>query len=149
MTIYNSTTDRPNAVVHRIVAETFLGPPPFEGAVVRHLDDNPTNNRVENLAWGSHKENAADRKRNGRDRRGSAVTSSVLKEEQVKQLLEDYSTKKFTQKDLAAKFKVSVTTVAKILRREAWVHVEGPVTSSREVKSHRMRGNTYNDFKKT
>lgn len=43
--------------VHQIVAEAFLGPKPFEGAVVMHLDDNPLNNSVDNLEWGSQKKN--------------------------------------------------------------------------------------------
>lgn len=45
--------------VHQLVAETFLGPRP-EGADVRHLDGNPANNRVENLAYGSRTENILD-----------------------------------------------------------------------------------------
>lgn len=43
--------------VHQLIAEAFLGPKPFENAVVMHLDDNPMNNRVDNLKWGSQKEN--------------------------------------------------------------------------------------------
>jgi ATP-dependent Clp protease protease subunit len=49
-----------NVSVHRAVCETYHGPLPFEGAVVRHLDGNPRNNRPENLAWGSQKQNVAD-----------------------------------------------------------------------------------------
>lgn len=149
VTVYNSTVDRPTTTVHRIVAETFLGPAPFDGAIIRHLNDDPSDNKAENLAWGSHKDNAADRDRNGNTPRGVRNHSSVLTDALVQQMLQDYNTKEFTQRDLATKFKVSITTVAKILRREAWTHVEGPVTSSREVKSHRMLGNTYNDLKKT
>jgi hypothetical protein len=29
--------------------------------LIRHLDGNPKNNRLENLAWGTYKENAQDR----------------------------------------------------------------------------------------
>jgi HNH endonuclease len=43
--------------VHRLVAEAFLGPPPFDGAVVMHIDENAANNRPSNLRWGSQKEN--------------------------------------------------------------------------------------------
>lgn len=41
----------------RLIAEAFYGPPPFEGAVVMHLDENAANNRLENLKWGTQKEN--------------------------------------------------------------------------------------------
>jgi HNH endonuclease len=43
--------------IHRLVAEAFHGPAPFEGAVVMHLDENSANNRPSNLRWGTQKEN--------------------------------------------------------------------------------------------
>jgi hypothetical protein len=47
--------------VHRLVAESFLPPQPFPGAIVRHLDGNPANNAADNLAWGTQAENRVDR----------------------------------------------------------------------------------------
>jgi HNH endonuclease len=82
--------------IHRLVAEAFHGPAPFEGAVVMHNDENAANNRASNLRWGTQKENLnADgfldycrtrtgenspsikgRKRNGgRQNRGSLLTA--------------------------------------------------------------------------
>ena len=52
--------------VHRLVAETFIGKRPTPQHEVRHLDGDRSNNRVENLAWGTPKENAADRTAHGR-----------------------------------------------------------------------------------
>lgn len=46
-----------NLKVHRLVCEAFHGPPPFEKAVVIHLDENGLNNNSENLKWGTQKEN--------------------------------------------------------------------------------------------
>lgn len=46
-----------NYKVHRLVCEAFNGPAPFEKAVVMHLDDDATNNKPENLAWGTQKQN--------------------------------------------------------------------------------------------
>lgn len=43
--------------VARLVCAAFHGPPPFEGAVTMHLDENSRNNRADNLAWGTQKEN--------------------------------------------------------------------------------------------
>ena len=64
-------TDREGAkrsfFVHQEMAKAFIGPSPFEGAVVRHLNDIPTDNRVENLAWGTRLENQRDAVRNGRN----------------------------------------------------------------------------------
>lgn len=51
---------------HRIICATFHGPPPFDGAQVRHLDGNPKNNQAANLAWGTASENAADTIKHGK-----------------------------------------------------------------------------------
>lgn len=62
--VWNKQDGRFNLVVQgktlkiaRLVAEAFHGPAPFEGAVVMHLDENAANNRAENLAWGTQREN--------------------------------------------------------------------------------------------
>lgn len=51
--------------VHQLLLLTFIGPQPFPGAVGRHLDDNPMNYDLSNLAWGTRQDNADDAKRNG------------------------------------------------------------------------------------
>lgn len=43
--------------VHQLVCEAFNGPKPFPDAVCMHLDEDYTNNRPENLAWGTQKQN--------------------------------------------------------------------------------------------
>lgn len=43
--------------IHQAVCEAFHGPKPFPKAVVIHLDEDGTNNRPENLKWGTQKEN--------------------------------------------------------------------------------------------
>lgn len=50
--------------VHRLVLETFVGPCP-EGMECRHLDGNPSNNLLDNLAWGTREENIEDNRQNG------------------------------------------------------------------------------------
>lgn len=51
--------------IHRMVAEAFI-PNPHNYPVVRHLDDNPSNNHVDNLAWGTQYDNVQDCIKNGR-----------------------------------------------------------------------------------
>lgn len=46
-----------NYKVARLICEAFNGPPPFEGAVCMHLDENSRNNVPANLAWGTQKQN--------------------------------------------------------------------------------------------
>jgi hypothetical protein len=43
--------------IHRLVAKHFIGPPPADDMLVMHLDDNPANNYVKNLKWGTSTEN--------------------------------------------------------------------------------------------
>ncbi len=43
--------------VHQLVCEAFNGPKPEASQVCIHLDENYKNNRPENLAWGTQKEN--------------------------------------------------------------------------------------------
>lgn len=52
--------------VHRLVAVTFIGPPPSPRHEVRHLDGDPTNNAADNIAWGTHAENMRDMVLHGR-----------------------------------------------------------------------------------
>ncbi|MGO2037013.1 MAG: HNH endonuclease [Brevibacterium sp.] len=44
-----------------------MGPPPHEGAVVRHLNDIADDNRLCNLEYGTHADNSQDAIRNGRN----------------------------------------------------------------------------------
>ena len=50
--------------IHRLVAEAFI-PNPNHLPYVRHLDDDRDNNAVENLAWGTQKDNHRNAVRNG------------------------------------------------------------------------------------
>lgn len=52
--------------VHRLIGEAFLGALP-EGMQTRHLDGNPLNCTLENLAYGTVRENCLDRRTHGTD----------------------------------------------------------------------------------
>lgn len=52
-------------LVHRLVLLTFAGPCP-DGQEGLHFDDDPTNNRLTNLRWGTPGENSHDCIRNGK-----------------------------------------------------------------------------------
>ena len=54
-------------LVHRLIYSTIVGEIP-KGMVVRHLNDIPSDNRIENLAIGTQKDNALDCIRNGNHR---------------------------------------------------------------------------------
>lgn len=52
--------------VHRLVLEAFIGPCP-PGMQACHWDDDPSNNALSNLRWGTPSDNGHDRTRNGRN----------------------------------------------------------------------------------
>ncbi|CQD03654.1 NUMOD4 motif protein [Mycobacterium europaeum] len=56
--------------VHRLVMLAFVGPCP-EGLETLHWDDDPENNRLSNLRYGTDSENQLDRVRNGRNSRAN------------------------------------------------------------------------------
>lgn len=64
--------------VHRIMAATFLGPAPSPSHSVRHLNDCKTDNRLENLAWGTAGENLADARLNGKRGRAFPLTIALV-----------------------------------------------------------------------
>jgi hypothetical protein len=45
--------------IHRLVAISFI-PNPSDYPIVMHLDDDPTNNYIDNLQWGTLKMNTKD-----------------------------------------------------------------------------------------
>lgn len=47
-------------LVHRLVLEAFEGPSPF-GMEGCHKDGDPSNNKLTNLMWGTHRANIADK----------------------------------------------------------------------------------------
>lgn len=52
-------------LVHRLVLEAYIGFCPL-GMECRHLDDNPSNNHLSNLQWGTPKDNGTDRREHGK-----------------------------------------------------------------------------------
>lgn len=58
-------TGKHKLLVHRLVAEAFI-PNPNNYPVVRHLNDRPHDNVVDNLAWGTYRDNTLDALNHGR-----------------------------------------------------------------------------------
>ena len=68
---------RTRLAVHILVAREHLPPRPSTAHEVRHLDGNKLNPHADNLAWGTAKENAADRERHGRTSRGASRGAAI------------------------------------------------------------------------
>jgi hypothetical protein len=74
--------------VHRLVAETFIGPQPSSRHQVAHGDGNQSNNHYSNLRWALPAENSADRVKHGTQTRGEASGTAKLLPEDVSRIRE-------------------------------------------------------------
>jgi hypothetical protein len=52
--------------IHQLVAKAFLPKKPLRCTLIMHLDDNPLNNRADNLKWGTTSDNIRDSIQKGR-----------------------------------------------------------------------------------
>ena len=63
--------------VHQLVLEAFVGPCPA-GHLVMHLDDDPTNNALTNLRYGTPQENLSDMVSKGRSCTGESHPRAIV-----------------------------------------------------------------------
>jgi hypothetical protein len=110
--------------VHRIVLAAFRGEPPTRKHVSRHLDGNQTNNRLDNLAWGTQKENIADARRHGTMARGSRAGASVLTESGVAEIAVLIS-KGVSDRVIADRFGMSESAIWGIRSGKSWGWLTG------------------------
>ena len=110
--------------VHSCVAKVFLGDRSSEGLQVLHEDGNQLNNNVENLYWGTQKQNMMDMVRHGTVFRpqGEKCGTSKLKEADIYKIRELRSTGMTYQK-IADIFGVHNTLIGYILRGKSWSHL--------------------------
>lgn len=138
--------------LHRLICEAFHGPQPTPDHEVAHFDGDRLNNAATNLRWATRIENAADKDRHGRIRRGDqhparlgrqrilrgeehwaknkpdhivrgeAIGTSKLTEEQVREIRSTPHFHGITVR-LAEKYGVSNVLIGRILRGLQWGHV--------------------------
>lgn len=109
--------------VHRLVLEAFVGSCP-EGMVCAHLDGNPSNNELGNLAWVTQKENMRHKALHGTQAYGEDTPTAKLKnsdvEEISKRLLLGHK-----QIDIAADMGIDKRTVQAIRSGRRWAKTSG------------------------
>ncbi len=119
--VVNLTADkkRSQMPVHRVVLDSFVRTKEH-GEVCRHLDGNKENNNINNLVWGTQKENVNDQLIHGTQRIGELNGSSKLCESSVRYIR---STSKTTE-ELSIELNVSSSCIKKARRCETWARVK-------------------------
>lgn len=109
-------------VVARLVLFAFMGPPPKGKPCALHFDDDPNNNDLSNLRWGSRADNVADQIRNGNNARGEANGHAKLTCKQVKLIRVRYKPRcaKNGLRPMAREFGVAVATMQDVLSHRTW-----------------------------
>jgi hypothetical protein len=108
---------------HRLVMAAFIGPLP-PGKIVRHLNGNPHDNRLENLAYGDAFENAADAIRHGATARGERSNKSNLTERKVREIRVFAKDPRISQRYLAEMYGVTAACITCIVLHQTWRHVD-------------------------
>jgi len=104
--------------VHRLVLEAFTGPCPA-GLETCHWDGDHTNNRINNLRWGTRSSNRDDARRHGTLPIGESSKKSTLTEQDVRDIRASIDSSRKT----AEKYGVSQVTITHIRTRRTWKHV--------------------------
>ena len=110
--------------VHVVVCAAWNGPKPSSSLCVRHLDGDKSNNRPDNLAWGTYAENEADKKRHGTAAVGAHQGSAKLTDEGVRIIRASIPFGLWNVNDAAQVFGVTRSTIRRIARGVGWQHVE-------------------------
>lgn len=113
--------------IHQLVMLAFVGPCP-EGELVCHKDSDPSNNKLNNLRYDTHRGNMQDR----------VKRRETLTPEQVNSIREDYVINNITVSGLARKYNISGHDVNSLLWGKTYRDIEGEVIPTISV-TERMK----------
>jgi hypothetical protein len=99
------------------VLEAFVGPRPDGPNIVGlHDDDDPSNNAISNLSWGTQSKNLQDAYLRGR-------RTTKLDADTVRQIRLDFEERSLPKSVLAKTYGVTQRTIQQIVLRRTWQHV--------------------------
>ncbi|KEH09286.1 hypothetical protein GY15_31630 [Delftia sp. 670] len=108
--------------VHRLVCLAFHGQPDKGANVSRHLNGVSQDNRANNLAWGTHGDNAQDAIRHGTFGKGMRAHRRKLTDKQVLEICARYTAGE-PGRALAAEFGVHAYYPSQLVRGKTWKHL--------------------------
>lgn len=111
-----------NIATHILVCLAFHGQPPSPKHQVRHLNGVKTDNRPENLAWGTPSENSADKIIHGTSGRGEGNSRCKLSAADVISIRQ-MRANGYSYKDCAKAFNISQSNARMIVQRKSWQHI--------------------------
>lgn len=109
--------------VCRLVGMVWLGTPP-DGFVIRHLDGSKDNDTVENLVWGTPKENSLDSQAHGTWVHGDRVNTSKMTSDQVRDVLKSDK----SHAELARQYGVTPCAIWHIRAGRTWKWLQAQKT---------------------
>lgn len=120
ITVGDGSGIRKKLLVHKAVAEAFIGPCP-DGCEVSHKDGNSHNNHVSNLEYCTHLENERMKQQHGTTHEKEKNPMAKLTNEQVEYIRKQLQgAKKGTARKLALQFGVSEAAISNIKHGKVW-----------------------------
>ena len=114
----NSESNPKCYLIHRLVIEIF-GRPNIDNEIVRHIDGNPANNRIDNLCYGNTRENRRDYFLSDTAKQAKLTIQQV---KEIKQLLKNCGRGELY--DIAKKYNTTYDTIWNIKSGRTWSYVE-------------------------
>lgn len=93
------------------------------GIFACHRDNNPSNNRIDNLFWGTPADNNRHMVKCGHQVKGSRVAGALLTENKVREIRK-LAKRGFSLQQIAERFGISRSTPHKILIGKNWRHIK-------------------------
>ncbi len=123
--LQDSSGKKKNRYVHDLVLETFIGPRP-KGFIALHGKKGSFINSIDNLSWGTYKENTHDMLRDNTMSWGERHPISKLTNEQAKKIRSLHSTKRehgMTNREISELFGVCPQLISKIGLSRCWKYL--------------------------
>jgi hypothetical protein len=108
---------------HRLSYEIHHGPIP-DGLCVCHTCDNRLCVNPAHLFLGTDRDNSDDKVAKNRQGRGNRMPHAKLNDEAVRQIRNLFATGNYLQRRLAEIFGVNDATIADVVNRRTWKHIE-------------------------